>query len=86
MWHAVYTVNGKDTWDRVPELEALRLAQALPPHLPRKSLLNRPPFRPIGHRHAGPVAQREGGPAMPKRDETVDGFMVPPGLVDQYLK
>lgn len=53
LWHALYTVDGCETWDRIPENEALAIARALPPHLPHKSLLNRPPA----------CIQRDGEPA-----------------------
>lgn len=68
LWHACYTVDGRETWDRIPELEALRLARELPPHLDRQPARERftPEVRIAGHRHqhAGPVAQREDGPAL----------------------
>jgi len=54
LWHAVYTTGpGQEAWDRVSEDEALRIARTLPPHLPKKPLLNRRPT----------VIQRESEPA-----------------------
>jgi len=91
LWHAVYTADGKDTWDRIPEGEALRLARELPPHIPEKR-----PIRIAGHMHAhGPVPQRPDAPhlgcftqevagyfTLPKRDEAVDRLVLPPGCAD----
>jgi hypothetical protein len=64
LWHAVYTVDGKDTWDRIPEGEALRLARELPPQLPPRTVNPLNAVARVHEAETGIRPQREDAPAI----------------------
>ena len=75
LWHVVYTKSdGRETWDRIPEEQALAIARALPPKLARVPLVKRNP-RPLARDFPppSPLPSREEQLENPYLERSPDG-------------